>query len=74
MKKNIGITDKIIRFVVIDLLLGFSYLGKDIPDSLAFVSFIIVILLVISMFTSYSVIYHLLNISTREKSGTKTET
>lgn len=75
MKKNIGIIDKIIRFVVIDLLLGLSYLGKDIPDNLAFVSFIIIILLVISMITSYSVIYHLLNISTREnKTGTKTET
>ncbi len=74
MKKNIGITDKIIRFVVIDLLLGLSYLGKDIPESLAYISFIIVILLVISMITSYSPIYHLLKISTRENStGTNTE-
>ena len=67
MIKNIGVIDKIIRFVVIDLLLGFSFLGKDIPPYLATISFVVCVLLVISMFTSYSPIYHVFGWNTREK-------
>lgn len=74
MIKNIGAIDKIIRFVIVDLLLGFSFLGKDIPSYVATVAFIISVLLVISMFTSYSPIYHVFGWNTREKKATSPET
>jgi hypothetical protein len=72
MKKNIGITDRIIRFVVIDVLLGLSFLGQDIPPYLATAAFIISILLAITIIIAYSPIYHVIGISTIEESNKET--
>lgn len=66
MKKNIGITDRIIRFVAFDLLLGLSFLGFDIPPTLALWSFGLSMALGLTIILGYSPIYHLLGISTRE--------
>lgn len=68
MKKNLGITDRIIRFVAIDLLLGFSLMGYDIPPHLANAAFIISAFLALTIILAYSPIYHLFHISTVEKS------
>lgn len=67
MKKNLGITDRIIRFVAIDLLLGFSFMGFDIPMVYATVAFVWSIILILTIITGYSPVYHLLGISTQEK-------
>jgi hypothetical protein len=64
MKKNVGITDRIIRFVLVDLLLGVSLMGMDIPNYLANTAFVISIGLVITIIFGYSPIYHLLGLST----------
>lgn len=66
MKKNLGITDRIIRFVAIDLLLGFSFMGFDIPPSLAILAFGLSMTLAITIVFGYSPVYHALGISTRE--------
>ncbi len=71
MKKNLGITDRIIRFVAIDLLLGFSFLGYDIPMYWANTAFVISAFLAITIIIAYSPIYHLFNISTIEKAVTQ---
>lgn len=67
MKKNIGITDRIIRFVAIDLLLGFSFMGFDIPMYYATIAFVLSMALVLTIITAYSPLYHLFEISTLEK-------
>ncbi len=67
MKKNVGITDRIIRFVVIDLLLGFSFMGFEIPMIYATTAFVMSIVLAIPMIFGYSPLYHLIGISTIEK-------
>ncbi|NNE26675.1 MAG: DUF2892 domain-containing protein [Saprospiraceae bacterium] len=68
MKKNIGISDRIIRFVLLDGLLGVPYYGIDISPLLSNLSFVAVIVLGITILTGYSPIYHLLNISTKDDS------
>ena len=67
MKKNIGIADRIIRFVLLDGLLGVPYYGFDISPIVSNLSFVAVILLGITILTGYSPIYHALNIDTRDK-------
>ena len=67
MKKNIGITDRIIRFVLVDLLLGVSYLGADIPPVYANIAFVVSLLLILSIVFGYSLIYQLFGFSTIEE-------
>ena len=66
MKKNIGISDRLIRFVLMDLLLGASYYGISLPLFWANLTFIISLGLIFTILIPYSPIYHLLGISTRE--------
>ena len=63
-KKNVGVTDRIVRFVMIDLLLGFSLIGVDIPMWVANISFGICLGLAFTVFFGYSPIYHALGKST----------
>ena len=65
MKKNLGITDRIVRFVIFDVLLGATYLGIELPVGWAYASFIVSVLLLISIITGYSPIYHLIGWNTR---------
>jgi DUF2892 family protein len=67
MKKNLGITDRIIRFVIVDLLLGVSYLGADIPPVYANIAFVISLILILSIITGYSLIYQFFGFSTIEE-------
>ena len=64
MKKNVGITDRIVRFVAVDLLLGISLMGMDVPAFLANAAFVLSIGLVITIIFGYSPLYHLLGLST----------
>ena len=66
MKRNIGISDRIIRFVAFDLLIGASFMGFEIPMWAATISFVISLSLVFTVVTGYSALYHLLGISTRD--------
>ena len=65
LKKNIGIEDRIVRFVVMDFLLGASFLGIELDPFWTNASFILSIILVITIIIGYSPIYHLLGISTK---------
>ena len=67
MKKNLGISDRIIRFVAIDFLLGFSFLGYEIPEIYATLAFIGSFYLAITMIIGYDPIYHLFGIDTRDE-------
>ncbi|MFT5168906.1 MAG: hypothetical protein ACI8P3_004151 [Saprospiraceae bacterium] len=67
MKKNIGITDRIIRFVIVDLLLSVSYLGLEIPPMYMNVTFVMSLLLILNIITGYSLIYQLFGLSTVEE-------
>ena len=67
MKKNIGITDRIIRFVAMDLLLGISFLGIEIPPIYGTWAFIISVLLIWSIVTGYSLVYRMFGLSTVEE-------
>lgn len=66
MLKNIGISDRIIRFVFMDLLLGMCYWGMNVPEWFVNTSFILSIYLVITMIVGYSPLYHLFGFSTLE--------
>lgn len=67
MKKNVGVTDRIIRFVFMDLLLGMCLWGMNVPQWFANFSFVLSIYLVFTMITGYSPIYTILKFSTLEK-------
>ena len=67
MKKNIGITDRIIRFVAIDLLMGFSLSGLEVSAVYTNAAFLLSIGLALTILTAYSPIYHLLGIKTTEE-------
>lgn len=70
MKKNTGITDRIIRFVLMDLLLGMSLWGLDVPMWFANTSFILSGYLVFTMLFAYSPLYAVIGFSTlEEKTG-----
>jgi len=71
MKKNIGISDRIVRFVITDLLLGASLAGMDIPPSLSTLIFFGALLTGVSIVTAYSPIYHILGIDTQDESERK---
>jgi hypothetical protein len=67
-RKNLSAIDRIVRFVIVDLLLGMSYLGEEIPMILAKIAFILSLILIVTIIVGYSPVYHILGISTREKS------
>lgn len=67
MKKNIGISDRIIRFVAFDLLIGASFMGFETPLWAAAIAFFLSLSLIFTVITGYSVLYRLLGISTRDK-------
>ncbi|MBT8230222.1 MAG: DUF2892 domain-containing protein [Saprospiraceae bacterium] len=69
MTKNVGVVDRIIRFVAMDLLLGFTLMGFEIPGYLTNICFIISIYLGFTVLFGLSPIYHFLKISTIEESG-----
>lgn len=64
MKKNIGISDRLVRFVLMDLLLGLSYLGMEIPPQILGISFIVSLYLIFTFIIGYSPLYHLFGIKT----------
>lgn len=66
MKKNVGITDRIIRFVFMDLLLGMSLWGMNVPAWFTNFSFILSIYLIITIIFGYSPLYHIFDFSTKE--------
>jgi len=71
MKKNVGITDRIIRFVFMDLLLGMCFLGMNVPDWFANLSFIASFYLIVTIIFAYSPLYHIFDFATLEESNSK---
>ena len=67
MKKNVGVTDRIIRFVFMDLLLGMCFWGMNVPAWFANFSFILSLYLIFTMISGYSPIYKLIGLSTVEE-------
>lgn len=67
MKKNLGIADRIVRFVLVDFLIGSAYMGFEIPGAWSTAAFIFAIVLVFSIIVGYSPVYHLFGWSTRDK-------
>jgi hypothetical protein len=65
MKKNLSVEDRIIRFVLFDMLLGVSFLGFEIPEIFHMISFVLSIYLLFTIITGYSIFYQILGISTR---------
>lgn len=66
MKRNIGTSDRIIRFVFMDLLLGMCLWGMNVPVWISNTSFIVSAYLVLTMILAYSPIYHIFGFSTRD--------
>ena len=64
MKKNVGISDRIIRFVFFDLLLGASFMGFDIPPMIAYIAFPLAVYLLITVIFGYSPLYSILKLNT----------
>ena len=73
MKKNVGITDRIIRFVFMDLLLGMCLWGMNVPDWFSNLSFIVSIYLVFTILFGYSPIYRLFDFNTLESKSEEEE-
>ena len=63
-KKNIGITDRIIRFVVFDFALGIVLTGFDIPDQLQLILVILGLYILFTVITGFSMIYKLFGYNT----------
>lgn len=73
MKKNLGMSDRIVRFVAIDLLLGFSFLGYDIPEIYATLAFIGSFYLAVTMIIGYDPFYHIFGYSSQDEMLEKAE-
>ena len=67
MKKNLSTEDRIIRFVLFDLLIGVSLSGMDVGVVVANIVFILAIYVLATLIIGYSPIYHLLRINTIPK-------
>ena len=65
MIKNIGITDRIIRFVVMDALIGLPFLGMEIPQIFATIGAVLSGVLLITIISGYSPLYHALGFSSK---------
>lgn len=71
MKKNIGIVDRIIRFVLFDLFIGANLSALEIASHWRMIFFAVAIILLFTIVTGFSVIYKLIGFSTvQEKSMT----
>lgn len=73
MTKNVGIVDRIIRFVAMDLILGFTLIGNEIPPFLSNLCFIIAIYLGFTVLFGLSPLYRLFKFSTIEQSDSMSE-
>jgi hypothetical protein len=71
MKKNLGVTDRIIRFVFMDLLLGMCLWGMNVPILVATVSFVLSLYLIATIVVGYDPLYHIVDFDTREVSSEK---
>lgn len=67
MKKNIGIVDRIIRFVFFDLCLGANLSALDISVTWQVIFAMMAMNLLFTVITGYSVIYAITGFSTRQE-------
>lgn len=65
MKKNIGIEDRIIRFVLFDGLLGVTLAGFELSAGWNTAIFIASLYILMTLIFGYSPLYHLFNWNTR---------
>lgn len=64
--KNLGITDRIIRFVLFDFTIGLPLAGGDFPDWLTTTLFVTSIILLITIVLATCPFYKIFGISTKE--------
>ncbi len=69
MKKNIGFIDRLIRFLIMDFLMGYYLFGAEIPVWLTQVFLVLSLGLFITVIFGYSPLYHLFKYDTLEKKG-----
>ena len=65
MYKNLGSSDRLIRFVLMDFLLGFSLSGIDLSPWLANACFMLSMYLLLTMLAAYSPLYYLFGWDTK---------
>lgn len=63
--KNLGISDRIIRFVLFDFTIGLPLAGGDLPDWLKMTLLITSIILLITIVIAICPFYKIFGISTR---------
>lgn len=66
MKKNLGISDRMVRFVVFNLLFGLPLAGVVMPDWLQHITFLLSLYMLITLIIGYSPLYHIVGWNTRK--------
>lgn len=66
MKKNLGVTDKIIRIILAVIIAGL-YFTRDLNFTLSLIAFLAVSVLVVTTFVSFCPIYYPFGIFTKKK-------
>lgn len=64
MIKNLGVVDRIIRFVLFDLLLTLTYSGLEVSRLLSICLGILSLYVLVTVVIGYSPIYHMLHFNT----------
>jgi len=65
-EKNLGITDRIIRFVIFDLLVGASLAGMAMPIFAEYLAFFGFLYLLITLVIGFDPFYYFLGINTKD--------
>ena len=66
MKKNLGVTDRLIRFIFVDFTIAFPLAGGEFPEWLTTTLFITGIVLFITVIIARCPFYKVLGINTNE--------
>jgi len=65
MKKNLGVTDRLIRFVIFDFTIGLPLAGGEFPEWLKMTLFITGIVLLVTVIIARCPFYKILRINTK---------
>ena len=65
--ENIGITDQIVRFIIVESAIGLPFLGEDLPRWLVITLIVNAVVLFMTIVLAVCPIYKILGISTKEE-------
>ncbi len=65
MYKNLGVIDRLLRFILMDFVLGYSLAGLELSDFWADACLLFSIYLILTILAAYSPIYYLFDWNTR---------